>query len=204
MNTVAFFWSALAPFMILLWLFQRVAGVAGRGGLLLAAVLAAAVTFFPWYGHPLPYWTASLSANFSVPMILLLVAAVLGCARGRSLLAARAWRAAWIFGAAASVLLYPSAFGFGPQTFDLYALGWPWLFPEQSLVLFGAVAGTAAWLVWRGNSFGYFIVAALVGYSFGWQESSNVWDYLLDPVFGAVSLVVVIGMLVTRGRWLAD
>ena len=100
--------------------------------------------------------------------------------------------AAWIFGAVASLSLYPSALGLGPQNFDSYALGWPWLFWGQSLALFGGAGLAAASLIWRGNRFGYVLVLALLGYAVGFQESENLWDYLLDPVYGAVSLLVVL------------
>jgi hypothetical protein len=80
----------------------------------------------------------------------------------------------------------------GPQNFDAYALGWPWLFWNSSLVLFGSVAVTAAVLIWRGNRFGYVLLLTMAAYSVGFQESTNLWDYLLDPVFGAVSLLSVL------------
>jgi len=198
MSGVAALWSALAPFMILLWAFQRLSGLRGWRGVALAAGLAAAATVFPWFGHPLPYWSSALSANFSVIMMVLLAAGVVERARGATLLRVAGWRAAWVFGAVASVLLYPSAFGAGPHGFDLYALGWPWLFPGQSLVLFVLVAGLASVLIWRRNRFGYVLVASLIAFIPGWQESRNVWDYLLDPVYGTVSLLWVLWMIFFR------
>jgi hypothetical protein len=199
MNALTAFWSALAPFVILLWLFQRLLPLAGRPGLLIAALLAGAATFYPWSGEPLPFWTASLSANFSVVMMLLLLSAILGRAQSRPLLATSAWRAAWWFGAISSVLLYPSAFGAGPHGFDLYALGWPWLWPGSSLLLFGVVGLVAGLLLWRGNAFGWLLVMALAAFACGLQESSNLWDYLMDPVYGVVSLLAVIWLYGLRG-----
>ena len=109
----------------------RLSGLPGVAGLALAAVVSVAAVWFPWFGHPLPFWSASLSANFSVIMVLLLVVSVFDRAFETGIFRPRDWRAAWIFGGVASVLLYHSALGLGPQNFDAYALGWPWLFWGQ-------------------------------------------------------------------------
>lgn len=199
MNESVMVWSALVPFFLLLWIFQRVSGVGGWGGLLLGVVLAAAATAFPWLGHPLPYWSAALSANFSPVMMLLLVVSVLDRARPRDLFATADWRAAWWFGGVAALLLYPSALGAGPANFDAYALGWPWLWWGQSVLLFGGASLAAAVLLWRGNRFGFVLLAALLGYAAGFQESDNLWDYLLDPLYGVVSLVALARMAWSRG-----
>lgn len=191
-------WTALVPWLLLWWIFQRVIGRRGWGAALVSGLVALAAVWFPWFGHALPYWSASLSANFSVVMAVLLVVAIYDRAAGREIFRARDWRAAWIFGAVASLLLYPSALGLGPQNFDSYALGWPWLFWLQSLPLFGGAGLSAALLIWRGNRFGYVVLLALLGYAAGFQESENLWDYVLDPVYGAVSLVVVLWISLRR------
>lgn len=198
MKETVIIWTALVPFLLLLWLSQRISGWPGVAGLALAAVVSVAVVWFPWFGHPLPFWSASLSANFSVIMVALLVVGILDRASGATMFRPGDWQAAWIFGAVASVLLYPSALGLGPRNFDSYALGWPWLFWGQSLWLFGGAGFVAAWLVWRGNRFGYVVFLAMLGYAAGFQESDNLWDYLLDPVYGTVSLLAVLRMLWRR------
>ena len=57
---------------------------------------------------------------------------------------------------------------------------------------------SAAALILRGNRFGYILLLALLGYAVGFQESTNLWDYLLDPVYGAVALLAVLWMLGRR------
>jgi hypothetical protein len=198
MKTAVMIWTMLAPWLLLWWIFQRAVGLRGWFGLAVSGVLALATILFPWFGHGLPYWSASLSANFSVVMGALLAVGIFDRAGRARLFRARDWNAAWIFGAVASVLLYPSALGLGPQNFDSYALGWPWLFWGQSFWLFGGVSLAAAVLIGRGNRFGYVLLAALAGRVMGFQESHNLWDYLLDPVYGAVSLLVVLWMLARR------
>ena len=195
MKTSVVLWTFLVPLLLLWWMFLRAAALRGWIPTLVAGVAALAATFFPWFGHPLPFCSASLSANFSVIMVALLVIGILDRAGAHGIFRPQDWSAAWIFGAVASLLLYPSALGLGPQNFDSYALGWPWLFWGQSLAMFGGTGLAAALLIWRGNRFGYVLGLALLGYAMGFQESENLWDYLLDPVYGAVSLLVVLWTL---------
>ena len=92
------------------------------------------------------------------------------------------------FGAVSALALYPSALGLGLRNFDSYALGWPWMDSAMSLALFGTVALTAAFLVCWGNRFGWVLLLSSVAYLFRIQESQNFWDYLVDPLYAAVSL----------------
>lgn len=198
MSTTVIIWTFIVPLLLLWCIFQRAAGLRGFLPTLVAGAAALAATCFPWFGHALPFWSASLSSNFSVTMVALLIIGILDRAGLHGVFRPREWKAAWIFGAVASLLLYPSALGLGPQNFDAYALGWPWLFWAQSLVLFGGAGLSAALLIWRGNRLGYVLGLALLGYAIGFQESENLWDYLLDPVYGAVSLLVVFAWLTRR------
>lgn len=198
MKTTVMIWTFLVPLLLLWWIFQRAAGLRGWLPSMVAGVAAVGAVVFPWFGQPLPFWSASLSANFSVVMVALLALGILDRAGWHGVFRPGDWRAAWIFGAAGSLLLYPSALGLGPQNFDSYALGWPWLFWGQSLAPFGGAGLVAAILIWRGNRFGYALGLALLGYVVGFQESENLWDYLLDPVYGAVSLLVVLWTVLRR------
>lgn len=198
MKTTVILWTHLVPLLLLWWLFQRAAGLRGWPAAFVAGLAAVAAVFFPWFGHPLPFWSASLSANFSVIMVVLLAIAIFDRSFGTGTFRDRDWKAAWIFGAIAALLLYPSALGLGPRNFDAYALGWPWLFRGQSLVLFAGAGLAAALLIWRDNRFGYVLGLALLGYIAGFQESENLWDYLLDPVYAAASLLVVLWLTLRR------
>lgn len=191
MKESVIWWSAFVPWLLMLWAFQRLPGLRGWRGAFVAGALAAALVYIPWISRPLHWWSASLSADFSIVMAGLLLAAVAERASGRALFSRREWNAAWIFGACAAIGLYPSAFGVGPQNFDAYALGWPWLFWRESAVLFGGVAVIAAFLVWRGNRFGFLLLFAAAAYVAQLQESANFWDFLVDPVYAAVSLLML-------------
>ena len=39
---------------------------------------------------------------------------------------------------------------------------------------------------------------AAAAYLARWQESNNFWDYLLDPLFGAISLLAAVRLLLRR------
>lgn len=196
MTSISIWWGAAAVWLLLLWTIQRLPSCRGWRGMLVSAVLAGTVMLIPWSGQTLPYWSRGLSANFSVTMAALLVVAILDRGFGSTVFRRRDWDAAWLFGAVASLLLYPSALGLGPQNFDSYALGWPWLFWKQSFVLFGGAAFAAAGLLLRSNRFGFVLLAAFAGYALRFQESANFWDYLIDPVFASVSLLWVLWRIV--------
>ena len=192
MTTSVIIWTALVPWLLLVWIFQRVSGLSGLGGLFLVSALALGVVVFPWLGHPLPYWTAGLGANFSVILAGLLVLAILRGGFSCSLFRPRDWRATWCFGALGAILLYPSALGLGPGGWDVYALGWPWLSWGQSFFFFASAGVASAGLILVGNRFGYLLLLALLASALGMQESDNLWDYLLDPAYASALLVAVL------------
>lgn len=203
MTSVVAIWSWLGLWLVLAWAIFHALRLAPRLrtrhrlNCLAALLLAGVVTQIHWFGYPLNFWSASLAANFSVTLILLLSIWVAEQLTGRKYLRAAEWRTAWLFGAAASVLLYPSALGLGPGSFDAYSLGWPWL-DATSALLFGSVAVFAAILFLRGNRFAIVLLVATAAYPLQFQESLNYWDYVLDPVYGAASIVGVVCLLASR------
>lgn len=198
MSSVALAWQSVGLFLVFVWLLQRLL-FPGRRGLALAVLGAALMSWIPILGHPARYWLAALSTNVSVPLVVLLIAAVVSRAGLGDFFRSREWRAAWIFGALSALLLYPSALGLGLRNFDSYTLGWPWLDSAGSLMLFLPVALVSALLVFRGNRFGWVLAAAGAGYLLRIQESHNFWDYLVDPLYAAVSLLAC-GLLLACGR----
>ena len=194
MSASAYWWNAIGLFLLILWLIQR--WRPGWRWFLVSALGAVVVSVVPFFGHPPRFWLSGLALNISIPLFVLLAVSIVQRAGGVMLFRPQEWRAAWIFGAAASLALYPSALGLGLRNLDAYSLGWPWLQSWPSLALFGGVGFAAGFLVWRGNRFGWILVIAAAAYLVRLQESNNFWDYLVDPVFGAASLVaaVVLGL----------
>ncbi|GHU27937.1 hypothetical protein AGMMS50256_08900 [Betaproteobacteria bacterium] len=92
--------------------------------------------------------------------------------------------------AAVSLLFYPTALGLGPL--DSYECG-----HDEALVLpliVGALALTA-WLArWRVSALA--LVLALAFWRLRMLESTNLWDYLLDPLLAFTALGVL------AARWL--
>lgn len=198
MNESVYWWNSAAVFLLLVWMLQR--ALPGRRGLIYSLLGAVFLSLVPFAGHPLRFWLSGLTPNACVPLIALLLVGILQRAGIAKVFRPHEWRAAWIFGAVAALLLYPSALGLGLRNFDSYSLGWPWLDWSGSLLLFGPVAAAAALLVWRGNRFGWVIAVAAIAYLFRVQESSNFWDYLLDPLYAALSLCLVIWSILFRRR----
>lgn len=196
MSIVSSLWLSAALFLLLVWLLQRF--LRGRRGLLFSALGAALLFIIPIFGQPARYWVAALAANVSVPLVAVLIASIAARAGFPAYFRAREWRAVWIFGAVSALALYPSALGLGLRKFDSYALGWPWMDSAMSLALFGTAALTSALLVCRGNRFGWVLLLSSVAYLFRIQESQNFWDYLLDPLYAAVSLAACAALVGRR------
>ena len=97
----------------------------------------------------------------------------------RKIFSAHDWKATWIFGVAASLVLYPSALGL--THIDTYAWGW------ACNGLVAAIALIAIFLLWKKNVFGVLLLLALGAFAFRLQASTNLWDYLIDPIYGVIA-----------------
>jgi len=84
-----------------------------------------------------------------------------------------------------ALVFYPLALGSGP--FDPYRLGYgsPW-FLAGLLML-----SLCAWAV-RFYLISICIALSVLTHSMAWYESTNLWDYLLDPLVSIYALVAVI------------
>jgi len=93
--------------------------------------------------------------------------------------------------AVTGLVFYPLALGFGP--FDPYRLGYgsPWFLTGLLMLALGA------WAV-RFHLISICIALAVLAHAMAWNESTNLWDYLLDPLVSIYAVVVVLaGMLRT-------
>ncbi len=160
-------------------------GVASLRGTRLALLLGAvaAMVLIPFGELPLAGYLRGGIGDLSITSCLLLALAIAHRLRGQPPFRPQALHLGVL--AAAALALYPMALGAGPS--DPYRLGY-----GDPLFLAGllAVALLAVWqrlpLVALGVALG---VAA---WSVGWYESSNLWDYLLDPplaIYAAAALV---------------
>ncbi len=139
------------------------------------AVLAAAVSFIPVGGLAVAGYVRGVTGDLSTTTLLLLCAGFVG-GIGRS---ERLTISALV--ASSALFLYPMALGLGP--FDPYRLG----FAPQGLLLGVLALALVAWF----RRF-YFLLACLLvavaSHGLGLFESTNLWDYLLDPWLAVVSI----------------
>jgi hypothetical protein len=150
-----------------------------------AAVLLAALilTVIPINGWNVASWSRVLEPNPSLTLTGLLVVALASRLLGKPLFRREDWTSAWVFGAAAALILYPM--GLGLTNLDPYAWGWN---PELPL----SVAVAATLLLLLGNRFGVVLILPFAAFPSGVQESTNFWDALIDPFYGGISLIVVL------------
>jgi len=113
----------------------------------------------------------------------------------RRIFSQRDWRTAWGFGAVGGLALYPLALGVG--SIDPYEWGW------RFSPLFVVIGALTVWLVWKQNRFGLLLLLAAVAFHLRLLESTNYWDYLLDPVYCMASLVALGTGLAAKGRGVA-
>jgi hypothetical protein len=88
-----------------------------------------------------------------------------------------------MFGACVGSVLYLHPLCFG--TIDLYYWGWdregPW-----------AIGALAIAFLACGNRLGVLLLLALIAFAVDVLESTNCWDYIIDPFFWLISVTVVI------------
>ena len=161
---------------------------------LATGAVAVTLALIPVGGWTLPRWLAGLGAVPSASSVALLAAFVWARVIGWDVLDARAWRTAWCFFGAAAVVLYPMALGLG--RLDPYALGW------GATWMLGVLWAISVGLVWRQNRFALVLAVAVLAFDLRLLESTNLWDYLIDPPLAAVSLSVMATAGVHRlRRW---
>lgn len=140
-----------------------------------AVALMLAVGWIPLRGLPAVEYLRGVIGDLSLPSLLLLTAGLVSYVAGRPMMATRELGACFTVIIAAALFLYPMALGLG--SFDPYALG------QGSYALAAALLllAVAAWVARQ--YYAILIVLAAVGaYLAGLLDSTNLWDYLMDPL----------------------
>jgi len=191
----ALIFSFIFPFLLMTALLQGACVLVGRpmrGWIpaLVLSLIAAGIVLIPVEGYPIGRWLISFNANFSIPLTALLLSAVLKAFFGMQLLDGQARAACWIFSIMAGAGLYPMALGLGRM--DPYTAGWgfSWLF----VLVFSA---TLVLLALK-NRFAVVLIVAILAYDLQLLESSNLWDYLIDPILVLVSCIGMAGWIVRK------
>ncbi len=156
-----------------------------RIGLACAVAIA---SLAPLGGLPLAAYVRGVIGDLSIASLLLLLSAILNRASGWQPFDAQARFALLLLFALAALGLYPLALGMG--YFDPYRLGYgePWL---MGVLLAVALAAGFRQL----PAIALVIALAVFAWSIGWYESTNLWDYLLDPLLA----IYAVGALTKRG-----
>lgn len=183
---LTYVFSFVFPIFLVTWGMQcllehfvkRWTGMTAALAALAAALVCAAI---PLQGISAARWLISFTANFSIPLTALVLDRIWERAFGNPLMDSRARRTAWSFGLGGGILLYPMALGLGE--FDPYGLGFGSPRLLVPLLLF------TLWLLHRQDRFGAILVACVLTYNLRLLESSNLWDYLLDPLYVGSALV---------------
>ena len=182
----SFFFSALTPWLLFIFVFQKITirnSAACRykvAALFTGMLLAAGILIIPIGGLSVARWLASFSNSFSIPLMGILGIAIVKQTFSRTIFSPCDWKAVWLFGAIASFILYPSALGL--SRVDTYVWGW-----GCGPVFIGTALLTMA-LLFMGNRFGVLLLLALAAFIVPLQESTNLWDYLIDPFYAVISI----------------
>lgn len=158
------------------------------------AMLAAAVLIvllIPFNGLPLAAYVRGIVGDLSITTIVLLWTALLQpcCAatelehRDRLL----------ILVAAAALFLYPMTLGM--SLYDPYRMG----YSDTVFVAVVLVIASAAWLL-RHSLIATSLALATLAWSLGWYESTNLWDYLLDPLVAIYALGTLLKLGINKYR----
>lgn len=147
-----------------------------------------AVVLLPIFGLSLAGFLRGMVGDLSMPSVLLLIAALAARLRqlagneGHTWWNQRERFALYVFISVLALLLYPFALGLG--MLDPYRSG----FGGVSLLVMLALL--SLWSMRRGS---YLLPAvcslAVLAWSLGWYESTNIWDYLIDVPLAMYAIV---------------
>lgn len=127
-------------------------------------------------------WLRSLLGDLSMLTWLLLANILLQRWFGRSLLDVESRKMLLAGVLLVGAIFYPMALGLGQ--YDPYRLG----YAPQMMALMLAIISVIAWLL-RKPGLALGMLLPLFAFQSGWFESSNLWDYVLDPVIFIYALV---------------
>jgi hypothetical protein len=146
---------------------------------------------------PLVAYVRGISSDLSITLQALACMGMVRRLRGEGLVDARERMALSVAVAAAALLLYPMALGWGD--WDPYRAGW-----GASGMLFGLLAVALIFWIKGLRLLPVLVALALLAWTLGLLESTNLWDYLLDPWLATAAIFQCMrwaaGQLRTRWR----
>jgi hypothetical protein len=151
----------------------------------LLAALAVALCV-PLAGVPLAGYVRGVTGDLSITTIALLALTLAGVR-----LAPHTRTALYALVAAAAIVLYPMALGLG--LYDPYRLG----YGSAGFVAAVAIVAALTWLV-RAEVIALVLALGTIAWAIGAFESTNLWDYLIDPFVTIYAVGALAGS--RRGR----
>lgn len=190
LQIIALFEMSLTCAVVLIILLQKVSSIEIPSVIGLAAVLLLGNLFFWPLGMslelPLSGYVRGVTGELSVVTMLLLWGSILPTAKKTPL-------GFKVPLAVIAIAFYPLALGFGMV--DPYAWGYGSIALLIAVILFAIGCGLAGWMkgVW-------IISFAIIAWAAHWHESTNLWDYLLDPFLAIWALLAILNTIYLKRR----
>lgn len=172
MQTIALFEMSITSSVVLIWIFQLLS-LKPIPGPVKAVLLIVLTNLFFWplglsLELPLAGYVRGVIGDLSIVTTLLLWSSILPGNKTAPL-------AFKVSVALIAIGFYPFALGLGMT--DPYAWGYGSIAFLIAVLFFAAICGLANWSkgVWM-------IAIAILAWSAHWHESTNLWDYVLDPI----------------------
>jgi hypothetical protein len=159
-----------------------------KAGVLLGVLIVISI---PLWGLSLAGFVRGITGDLSITALVLLLLALMRALSGKAAVDDANRRKTLQAFAIAAILFYPFALGF--TMLDPYRLGY------GNLWFMAALLGVAIWSSLRYSAcFAICIALGVAAWSAGWYESTNLWDYLLDPWLAIYVWVVQGKLLLAR------
>ncbi len=190
LQIIALLEMSLTCAVVLIILLQKVSSIEIPSVMRLAAVLLLGNLFFWPLGMslelPLSGYVRGVTGELSVVTMLLLWGSILPTAKKTPL-------GFKVPLAVIAIAFYPLALGFGMV--DPYAWGYGSIALLIAVILFAIGCGLAGWMkgVW-------IISFAIMAWAAHWHESTNLWDYLLDPFLAIWALLAILNTIYLKRR----
>lgn len=188
MQTVALLEVSLSCAVLIILLLQKLSLKPWPSSVKVVLVLILANLFFWPLGLNLPLagYVRGVTGDFSIVTLLLLWGSLFDSTKPIP-------NGVKIAIGLIAIIFYPLALGLGMT--DPYALGYASNVFLVAVILVAIVCAVANW------SRGVWLIAiAIIAWSAHWHESSNLWDYLLDPFLALWAIGSLLGALYARRK----
>jgi hypothetical protein len=190
LQIIALLEMSLTCAVVLIILLQKVSSIEIPFAIRLVAVLLLGNLFFWPLGMslelPLSGYVRGVTGELSVVTMLLLWGSILPTTKKTPL-------GFKVLLAVIAIAFYPLALGFGMV--DPYAWGYGSIALLIALIFLAIGCGLAGWMkgVW-------IISFAIMAWAAHWHESTNLWDYLLDPFLAIWALLAILNAIYLKRR----